>query len=111
MLSANNGSASETISLVAAGVDARVDVSKIRPSALIIGLALLFAYVNGRTGAVDFLLEKDGNWNMTGVNNGTALHRAAWEGDLAMVGEDALDAPLEKDGAVAEGHDEAHGGP
>jgi ankyrin repeat protein len=34
---------------------------------------------------VDFLLEKDGNWNMTGVNNGTALHRAAWDGDLAMV--------------------------
>ena len=35
--------------------------------------------------AVDFLLEKDGNWNMTGVNNGTALHRAAGVGDLAMV--------------------------
>ena len=29
--------------------------------------------------AVDFLLEKDGNWNMIGVNNGTALHRAAWQ--------------------------------
>jgi len=50
-----------------------------------IGLALLFAYVNRRHEAVDFLLEKDGNWNMTGVNNGTALHRAAWDGDLAMV--------------------------
>jgi ankyrin repeat protein len=50
-----------------------------------IGLALLFAYVNGRTDAVDFLLEKDGNWNMTGVNNGAVLHRAAWDGDLAMV--------------------------
>lgn len=50
-----------------------------------IGLALLFAYVNKRNEAVDFLLEKDGNWNMIGVNNGTALHRAAWEGDLAML--------------------------
>jgi ankyrin repeat protein len=34
---------------------------------------------------VDFLLEKDGDWNMTGVNNGTALHRATSSGDLAMV--------------------------
>ena len=50
-----------------------------------IGLAMLFAYVNGRRDAVDFLLEKDGNWNMIGVNNGTALHRAAWDGDLEMV--------------------------
>jgi ankyrin repeat protein len=50
-----------------------------------IGLAALFAYVNGRTEALDFLLEHDGNWNMTGVNNGTLLHRAAWEGNLAMV--------------------------
>ena len=50
-----------------------------------IGLALLFAYVNGKADAVDFLLEHDGNWNMTGVNNGTVLHRAAWDGDLAMV--------------------------
>jgi Ankyrin repeats (3 copies)/Ankyrin repeat len=50
-----------------------------------IGLAMLFAYVNKRRDAVDFLLEKDGNWNMIGVNNGTAMHRAAWEGDLAMV--------------------------
>lgn len=50
-----------------------------------IGLALLYAYVGHQPGAVDFLLEKDGNWNMTGVNNGTALHRAAWAGDLAMV--------------------------
>lgn len=50
-----------------------------------IGLATLFAYVNGRREAVDFLLERDGNWNMTGVNNGTLLHRAAWVGDLAMV--------------------------
>lgn len=50
-----------------------------------IGLALLFAYVNHRASAVDFLLEHDGNWDMTGVNNGTALHRAAWSGDLAMV--------------------------
>jgi ankyrin repeat protein len=50
-----------------------------------IGLALLFAYVNKHPDAVDFLLEKDGNWDMTGVNNGTALHRAAWEGDLPMV--------------------------
>ena len=47
-----------------------------------IGLALLFAYVNNHTDAVDFLLEHDGNWNMTGVNNGTVLHRAAWAGDL-----------------------------
>jgi ankyrin repeat protein len=50
-----------------------------------IGLALLFAYVNEHPEAVDYLLEKDGNWNMTGVNNGTALHRAASGGDLAMV--------------------------
>ena len=50
-----------------------------------IGLAMLFAYVNGRREAVDFLLEKDGNWNMIGVNNGTALHRAAGSGDRAMV--------------------------
>jgi ankyrin repeat protein len=50
-----------------------------------IGLALLFAYVNRRSEAVDFLLEKDGNWNMTGVNNGAVLHRAAFDGDLAMV--------------------------
>lgn len=50
-----------------------------------IGLAMLFAYVNGHPAAVDFLLEKDGNWNMTGVNNGAAMHRAAWSGDLAMV--------------------------
>ncbi|MFL5637887.1 MAG: ankyrin repeat domain-containing protein [Gemmatimonadaceae bacterium] len=50
-----------------------------------VGLAMLFAYVNKRLEAVDFLLEKDGNWNMIGVNNGTALHRAAWEGDLSMI--------------------------
>ena len=50
-----------------------------------IGLALLFAYVNHHPDVVDFLLEKDGNWNMIGVNNGTAMHRAAWSGDLAMV--------------------------
>ena len=50
-----------------------------------IGLAMLFAYVNERAEAMNFLLEKDGNWNMTGVNNGTALHRAAWAGDLSMV--------------------------
>ncbi len=48
-----------------------------------IGLAMLFAYVNHRQDAVDYLLEKDGNWNMIGVNHGTALHRAAWDGDLA----------------------------
>lgn len=29
--------------------------------------------------------EKNGNWNVIGVNNGTALHRAAGSGDLAMV--------------------------
>jgi len=46
---------------------------------------MLFAYVNGRREAVDFLLEKDGNWNMIGVNNGTALHRAAGAGDRPMV--------------------------
>jgi hypothetical protein len=50
-----------------------------------IGLAVLFAYVNGRTEAMDFLLEKDGNWNMTGVNNGALLHRAAWDGRLDLV--------------------------
>ena len=50
-----------------------------------IGLALLFAYVNHHPDVVDYLLEKDGNWNMIGVNNGTAMHRAAWSGDLSMV--------------------------
>jgi ankyrin repeat protein len=50
-----------------------------------IGLALLYAYVNKRQAAVELLLQKDGNWNMTGVNNGTVMHRAAWDGDLAMV--------------------------
>lgn len=50
-----------------------------------VGLALLYAYVRKQHEAVEFLLEKDGNWDMTGVNNGTALHRAAWSGDLAMV--------------------------
>jgi ankyrin repeat protein len=50
-----------------------------------IGLALLFAYVYDRQDVLDFLLEKDGNWNVTGVNNGTVLHRAAWDGNLGMV--------------------------
>lgn len=50
-----------------------------------IGLAMLYAYVRKQLDAVDFLLEKDGNWDMTGVNNGAAMHRAAWEGDLPMV--------------------------
>ena len=50
-----------------------------------IGLALLYAYVREQREAVDFLLEKDGNWDMIGVNNGAALHRAAIAGDLAMV--------------------------
>jgi hypothetical protein len=50
-----------------------------------IGLALLFAYVNGQPHVVDTLLERDGDWNAIGVLNGTALHRAAWTGDLAMV--------------------------
>ena len=50
-----------------------------------VGLALLYAYVAKRREAVDFLLEKDGDWNMTGVNNGAVLHRAAWDGDLEMV--------------------------
>jgi ankyrin repeat protein len=50
-----------------------------------IGLALLFAYVNRHMPAVEFLLDRDGNWDMTGVNNGTALHRAAWDGDIEMM--------------------------
>lgn len=50
-----------------------------------IGLAALYAYVREQREALDFLLEKDGNWNMTGVNNGTLLHRASWDGDLEMV--------------------------
>jgi hypothetical protein len=50
-----------------------------------IGLAALFAYVQGNREAVDLLLEKDGNWNVTGVGNGTLLHRAAWDGDLEVV--------------------------
>jgi hypothetical protein len=58
---------------------------KAMPERGAIGLALLYAYVRGQRQAVDFLLEKDGNWDMIGVNNGTALHRAAWNGDLAMV--------------------------
>ena len=58
---------------------------KVMSEADAIGLALSFAYVNGKPDAVDFLLEKQGNWNMTGVNNGAVLHRAAWDGDLTMV--------------------------
>jgi ankyrin repeat protein len=50
-----------------------------------IGLAFLHAYVGHEREAADFLLEKDGNWNMIGVNNGTALHRATSGGDLPMV--------------------------
>ena len=50
-----------------------------------VGLALLYAYVREQREAVNFLLEKDGNWNMVGVNNGAALHRAALAGDLDMV--------------------------
>ncbi len=50
-----------------------------------IGLAMLFAYVRGQREALEFLLEKDGNWNITGAGNGTALHRAAWDGDLDIV--------------------------
>ena len=50
-----------------------------------VGLALLYAYVRAQRDAVDFLLERDGNWNMVGVNNGAALHRAAFAGDLDMV--------------------------
>ena len=58
---------------------------KAMPERDAIGLALLYAYVRGQRQAVDFLLETDGNWDVIGVNNGTALHRAAWSGDLAMV--------------------------
>lgn len=50
-----------------------------------IGLTMLYAYVREQRDAVDFLLEKDGNWDMIGVNNGAALHRAAFVGDLEMV--------------------------
>lgn len=50
-----------------------------------IGLAALFAYVRGQRAAVEFLLGKDGNWSVTGVGNGTLLHRAAGNGDLEMV--------------------------
>jgi ankyrin repeat protein len=50
-----------------------------------IGLALLYAYVRHQPEVVDFLLEKDGNWDVIGVNNGAVLHRAAFSGDLAMV--------------------------
>lgn len=50
-----------------------------------IGLAMLYAYVRGEREAVDFLVERNGNWGIIGVNNGTALHRAAWAGDLDMV--------------------------
>ncbi|AIE86829.1 ankyrin repeat domain-containing protein [Fimbriimonas ginsengisoli] len=50
-----------------------------------IGLAMLVAYVRRQSHVVDYLFEKNGNWDMIGVNNGTALHRAAGDGDLAMV--------------------------
>ena len=50
-----------------------------------IGLAMLFAYVNKHRAAVEFLLRQEGNWDMVGVLNGTALHRAAWDGDLPML--------------------------
>jgi hypothetical protein len=50
-----------------------------------IGLAMLYAYVRHQPAAVDFLLELDGNWDMIGVNNGTAMHRAAWAGDIDMI--------------------------
>ncbi len=50
-----------------------------------VGLALLFAYVNRQPHVVDALFERDGDWNTIGVLNGTALHRAAWAGDLQMV--------------------------
>ena len=50
-----------------------------------IGLALLFAYVNGQRHVVEALFERDGDWNAIGVSNGTALHRAAGAGDLEMV--------------------------
>jgi hypothetical protein len=50
-----------------------------------IGLAALYAYVRGQRQAVECLLTKDGNWNMVGVNNGTIMHRAAWDGDLPMI--------------------------
>jgi len=50
-----------------------------------IGLALLYAYVRGQSEAADVLLQKNGNWDMVGVNNGAALHRAAFAGDLPMV--------------------------
>ncbi|MGV3614534.1 MAG: ankyrin repeat domain-containing protein [Fimbriimonas sp.] len=50
-----------------------------------IGLAMLVAYVRKQHKVVDFLLERNGNWDVTGVNNGTALHRAACEEDLEMV--------------------------
>lgn len=49
------------------------------------GLALLFAYVREQREAVMFLMEKAANLDITGVGNGTLLHRAAWNGDLAMV--------------------------
>lgn len=50
-----------------------------------VGLALLFAYVNQQSAVVDALFEREGDWNTIGVQNGTALHRAAWAGDLDMV--------------------------
>ena len=49
------------------------------------GLALLFAYVREQQAAVAFLMERDVNLDVTGVGNGSLLHRAAWNGDLAMV--------------------------
>jgi len=55
------------------------------PAREAIGLALLFAYVNRQLHIVDALFERDGDWNAIGVLNGTALHRAAWAGDLDMV--------------------------
>lgn len=51
----------------------------------LIGLAALHAYVAGQGAAFAWLLEKPGDWNVTGVNNGTLLHRAAGGGDLQAV--------------------------
>jgi hypothetical protein len=50
-----------------------------------VGLAMLFAYVNDKPRIVDALFERDGDWNATGVLNGTAMHQAARAGDVAMV--------------------------
>ena len=51
----------------------------------LIGLSALYAYVASQHETFAWLLGKQGDWNVTGVNNGTLLHRAAGDGDVETV--------------------------